>query len=406
MFQIQESYSFLPREAVTKFLSQCFDCRRTLRSNPSQDIKEEISEDKDINNQSLLSSSTSDNTNNIENYYLLLKALYENTIFNKEKSGHIDDAQSSEKKFESFKENIHNNQDANSNSNNNQQIYHKNININMNLKNESENLIKENNENLGNIIINSLDVSINVGKAQNNYGNVNKVRISCTTTPTKTNLSNINNNNILDDQHLDEKGEKVGEGAVEKNKGGACEYTGQMANQQLDVVSSSCMSYKGDPNDNEDAPQPSTSNDTNHLEDGLRQLNQHHQEYKQALGKYEGDDNLISNNISMTRAAYNHREDKFGYQEIPDDSSIDYHNIKEYYDDDKTISKIIIKNNKTETITSTEHVQQKFLATTTDIRPITSTYLLMTRSMGLSDEDALNLVSHFSYQYIVVAGIC
>jgi hypothetical protein len=329
-----------------------------------------------------LSSSTSDNTNNIENYYLLLKALYENTLFNKAKSGHID-VQSSEKKFESFKENIHNNQDANSN----QQIYHKNININMNLKNESENLIKEN-ENLGNIIINSLDVSINVGKAQNNYGNVNKVRISCTTTPTKTNLSNINNpnnnNNNLDDQHLDdEKGE---EGC-----GG-----GQISNQQLDVVSSSCRSYKGDLNDNEDAPQPSTSNDTNHLEDGLG----HHQAHKQALGKYDGDDNLISDNISMTRAVYNRRDDKFGYHEIPDDTSIDYHNIKEYYDDDKTISKIIIKNDNTETITSTDNVQQKISAKANDIRPIISTYLLMTRSMGLSDEDALNMVSLFINYYI------
>ncbi|KAG5681317.1 hypothetical protein PVAND_010766 [Polypedilum vanderplanki] len=84
--KITEYYAFLPREAVTKFLTQCNECRRSMKTTIIQDISEIEQKVVPCNN---VDNDTTETTNqqkrnedypkNIENYYLLLKALYENS---------------------------------------------------------------------------------------------------------------------------------------------------------------------------------------------------------------------------------------------------------------------------------------------------------------------------------------
>jgi hypothetical protein len=302
------------------------------------------------NQQSL---SERDYPKNIENYFVLLKALYENSsLVNRIKS--IQE-QSCERKLESFKENIIAIEvDNNRNSNQQQHVTKKNININ--IKNESDISAREacktvgSERSLGNIIINSLDVSINVAAKTNStdcsYGNDEHLAVSCSTSP-KTNLPLV-----------------------------SCDSLEQL------VTSSS-----SEPSDEQTIldEKPITSS-----------------------SEKSENNNLASNNINdgPTARAVNSTGVKMS-QMVPDDISFDYHDIKcsgNVDDDDKHTTSTTCNNNPTKyssgedddvdyhTKTITEHCNKRNNSAG-DIKPITSTYLLMTRSMGLTDEDALNLVS-------------
>lgn len=288
------------------------------------------------NNQPALSEGD-DYPKNIENYFVLLKSLYENsTLLNRIKGIH---EQSCELKFESFKENIVANQ-ADNNGNSNQRK-----NININIKSEPDNSTREagGERSLGNIIINSLDVSINVARKAacdgDHHGNIDRVRILCSTTPPK--------------------------------------YVKLPLSTPDQLVTSS----SSEPDENCCSKQAITSPST----------------------KYN---NSASNNIDdgPTRAVYSSRVETT--QTVPDDISSDYHRIKPCDDDDdKHTSSTTCNNNSakypngeddagdyhTRTIDTGKNIKHN--NSSGDIKPITSTYLLMTRSMGLTDEDALNLVS-------------
>lgn len=351
--QITECYAFLPREAVTKFLTQCSECRKSMKSTSVQDISEveqsfqsaKVESDGTSNHQHSLSKT--DYPKNIESYMVLLKALYENSSL----LNHIKgiDGRSCERQFESFKENIIANQtDNNGNSNQQQQnIQRKGI------KSESDNLIKDSfktvggERNLGNIIINSLDVSINVAGKTSSYDNIDIAGRRAVPPPLASPES-----------------------------------------QQLVTSSSS------EPGDEEDCFNKSRSINT-----------------LPAIATENN--NLASHNNSNegpARAVYSTGVDDA--KTLPDDTSFDYHNVKCSDDNDKHTTSTTCNNNSTKhsdsadvdvgdyhtkcsaSIDRTEKCnKQNNSAASGDIRPITSTYLLMTRSMGLTDEDALNLVS-------------
>lgn len=358
--QITECYAFLPREAVTKFLTQCSECRRSMKSpliqevfiidQPKGDATKKLSSDTlSTNNQQQLTLSGGGDPKNIENYFVLLKALYENSsLLNRIKG--IQE-QSCEKKFESIKENIVANQSINNGNSNQQQVSRKNFNIN--IKNELDNSMRDamgGERSLGNIIINSLDVSINVaGKTgcDGDYGNINEVTISCTTSPSK----------------------KVSLPMASPD------------NQQL-VTSSS--SEPGDEDEN-------CANNNALSSSSITRENT----------------NLASENINdrPTRAVCSTRVEA---GTVPDDIFFDYQNIKYYKDDDKHTSSTTCNNNSSKYPNGDDdagdyHTKDdasidtakcnKHNNSTGDIKPITSTYLLMTRSMGLTDDEALNLVS-------------
>ena len=315
---------------------------------------EKNSTDETSNNQHSLSQN--DYPKNIENYFGFLKALYENSsLLNRIKNIQ---GQSCERTFESFKENIIDNHlDNNSNSNQQQQqIQRKGININV--RDDSDNSMKAisktvgGERSLGNIIINSLDVSINVpGKANYNcsHGDTKEVRISCPTTPSKSDslpLSSPDSHQLV----TSSSSEPGDEDNTLKNKS----------------ITSSL---------------PASKNENN---------------------------NLASHNINdgPTRAAYSNRVEIT--ETVPDDISFDYHSIKYYGDDDKRTTSTTCKGHSTKYTNGADDVKDyhtenivsidtakcnKQNNSTGDIKPITSTYLLMTRSMGLTDEDALDLVS-------------
>lgn len=303
----------------------------------------------------------SDYPSNIENYFVLLKALYENSSLLNRIKGMGE--QSCEKKFESFKENIVANQ-LNNNSNSNQQQQHTQR---KNIKNDSDNSIKDASKavggerSLGNIIINSLDVAINAaGKPSCNYGDVDKRRVSCSTTPVKTVSLPLTSPD----------------------------------SQQLVTSSSS------EPGDEDDTlfNRPITSS---------------------SLSSKNENNNLASHNVNdcgPTRAVYSNRVEIS--KTVPDDIAFDYHNIKYYDDDDKRTSSTTCNGHSTKypngaddagdyhtkSISSIDTAKcNKQNNSTSDIKPITSTYLLMTRSMGLTDEDALNLVSE-AFSIIFLKG--
>lgn len=360
--QITEFYAFLPREAVTKFLTQCSECRRSMKSPLVQEIFKtdelEGEETKKIcddtptsnNQQQQLTLPGVNSPKNIENYFVLLKALYENSsLLNRIKGIQ---QQSCEKKFESFKENIIVNQAIKNKNSNQQEISRKNINIS--IKNELDNSVKPATgveRSLGNIIINSLDVSINVAGKTNydgDHGNISNVHILCTTSPTKKVLLPL----------------------------------ASPDNQQL-VTSSS--SEPGDEDEN--------CANTNALSSSSMKTN--------------NNNNSASENINdgPTRAVCSSRVE---VETVPDDISFDYRNIKYYSDDDKHTTSTTCNNNSakypngeddagdyhTKDAASIDTVKRnKHNNSTGDIKPITSTYLLMTRSMGLTDDEALNLVS-------------
>lgn len=292
---------------------------------------------------------------NIDNYFVLLKALYENTsLFSRIKG--IDE-QSCERRFESFKENIIANQLDNNGNSNQQQQHIQRKNININTKNESDNSVKEvsktvgGERSLGNII-NSLDVSINAAWKANyggNYGNIDKGKIFCSTIPAKSVPLPLTSPD----------------------------------SQQLVTSSSS------EPGEEEDTPnnRPITSS----LSSSKNENN-----------------NLATHNVNdgPTRAVCSNRVEIS--KTVPDDISFDYHNIKYYDDDDKRTTSTTCNDDSTKYPNGADDAEDyhtKSIASidtakcnkennsTGDIKPITSTYLLMTRSMGLTDEDALNLVS-------------
>ena len=335
-----------------------------------------------------LKEESEDYPKNIENYYLLLKALYENSsMLSRIKDDPIHE-QSCEKKFESFKENIianqiHNNEIPNQQllqqqqQQQQQQIYRKNININ--IKNDSDrNSMKD-------IIINSLDVSINVASkptTTNNYGNV---KILCTTTtkpstqitfpPTTPSPSSLSFNSKLPPSILSD-------------------------NQDINLVTSSCSAE-----DDEEINKIGTAV-TSPVSIA-------------SISNEKTNNNLTSNNANSsnsnpTRAVNNnHGVETFRSHTIPDDMSFDYHNIKNYYNDKTTTSRSLsnLKNYQAQSPTPLRTIcdddyhhskempsiditkHNKYHNNSTNIKPITSTYLRLTRSWGIWDEDALNLVS-------------
>lgn len=313
------------------------------------DGEKNLSDGTSNNQQSL---SDDDYPRNIEDYIALLKALYENSsLLNRFKG--IQE-QSCEGKFESFKENIVANQATdNGNSNQQQQVQRKNISIN--IRNESDNSMKDapkpvgGERSLGNLVINSLDVSINVGRKAS-YGNAEKLRISCTTPPYRKAPSPL----VSPDTH-------------QMVTSSSSEPADEEITFNIRPITSPASS--------------STKNENNNL------------------ASHNANDGPTragnSNGVEISEA-------------VPDDISYDYHNIKYYDDDDKHTSSTTCNNNSvkypngeddagdyhTRRITSIDTAKcNKNNNSTGDIKPITSTYLLMTRSMGLTDEDALNLVS-------------
>lgn len=298
-----------------------------------------------MNNQQQLSNGEC--PKNIENYFNLLKSLYENTsLLNRIKGIQ---QQSCEKKFESFKENI---EEINNGMCNRQQFPRKNININT--KNELDESARDaagDERNLGNIILNSLDVSINVAEKisyDGGYGNINKLRISSTTSPK----------------------EKISLPLASPD------------NQQL-VTSSS--SEPGDEVDN------CANNNALFSSSSIKREN----------------NNLASGiiNDGPTRAVCSSRVDE---EIVPDDIVFDYQHMKYHGDDGKHTTSTTCNNNSakypngeddakdyhTKDVASIDTVKcNEHNNSTGDIKPITSTYLLMTRSMGLTDDEALNLVS-------------
>lgn len=228
---------------------------------------------------------------NIENYYALLRAICESSSM-----------QPCERKScESFKENVEGNRICNSS----ESLSRKNININ--IKNEADNSEAD-------IIINSLDVSIN-----GSYGNINKVRISCTTTPTK---------------------------AISVSS------SPSHSNQQIVTSSSSSLAqYDGNFCDTKAA----------------RALTPFHGVVAKKLESIPDDIAVALLDYRSNKPYTTTCNNNFPKYTNSEDDAIDYH------------MKGIAYNKRN---------------TTSDIKPITSTYLLMTRSMGLTDEDALNLVSY------------
>lgn len=347
--QITESYAFLPREAVTKFLAHCFDCRKASKTFFLQEIAEEASEsDNDKNrevstyntfnikqvksnakdNQSALCSDYSQIINS-ENYYGLLKALYENTLAGKGETGNVAE-QSSDKHLEAFKENITSNTINNNEASNhcNQEIYRKNTNIK--IKQESES---------SSSAINSLDI-VPLSTDQIKF-------------PARTSTP----------KHF-ETLQKFGK--IEKSVN---DEILQQSNQQLDVVSSSSV------DDiefcNETGQRPDQPKNKNYLK------------IRSAYG-------LPTNNVQAARAVYGRRErDKLRSQEVPDDY---YHNIKNIKNYGEAGGSNLIAYQGAETTAGPAKTHKN---SSNDIKPITSTYLMIARSMGVSDQDALDLVSDF-----------
>lgn len=282
----------MPREAVTKFLTQCHDCRRSMKSTIVQEIAEKKTDKFD--DETLPTASNNKNSNeNIENYYALLRAICESSSM-----------QPCERKScESFKENVEGNRICNSSSS--ESLSRKNININ--IKNEADNSEAD-------IIINSLDVSIN-----GSYGNINKVRISCTTTPTK---------------------------AISVSS------SPSHSNQQIVTSSSSSLALC----------------DGNFCDTkAARALNPYHGVVAKKLESIPDDIAVALLDYRSNKPNTTTCNNNFPKYTNSEDDAIDYHMKGIGYN----------KRNST-----------------SDIKPITSTYLLMTRSMGLTDEDALNLVSY------------
>lgn len=338
-----------------------------------------------------LKEESEDYPKNIENYYLLLKALYENSSMLSQIKDDPIHEQSCEKKFESFKENIITNQIYNNEIPNQQQlllqqqqIYRKNININ--IKNDSDrNSMKD-------IIINSLDVSINVASkptTANNYGNV---KILCSTTSPSTKITT----------------------PFSKSPPPSPSFTSILLppmlsdNQDIHLVTSSCSA------EDDEEIKIKLVHDTTVT--GAAD----------SISNEQNNNNFTSNNanssnINPTRAVHkNHGVENFRCYAIPDDMSFDYHNIKNYYKDKTTTSSSLSNTKNYEapsptplrpicdddyhhskempSIDITKH--NKHHNNSTNIKPITSTYLRLTRSWGIWDEDALNLVSRIFLLYL------
>lgn len=300
------------------------------------------------NNQHSLSET--DYPKSIESYLVLLKALYENSSLLNHIKG-IDD-RSCERQFESFKENIIANQiDNNGNSNQQQQYIQR-----KSMKSESDNSMKESfkavggERSLGNIIGNSLDVSMNFAGKASSYDDFDETKRVVVPPP----LASPDSQQLVTSSSSEPGGE---EDSFNKNR----------SINTLPALSSTIA----------------TENN-----------------------------NLGSNNNSNegpARAVCSTRVDVA--KTVPDDTSFDYHNVKCYDDDDKRTTSTTCNNNSSKhsngaddvgdyhtkcsaSIDRTEKSNKHNNSTESgDIRPITSTYLLMTRSMGLTDEDALNLVS-------------
>ncbi|CRK89715.1 CLUMA_CG003482, isoform A [Clunio marinus] len=361
--KITECYAFLPREAVTKFLTHCNECRKSMKSMSVQEISEVDQHQRNEKNLSddvpknPASFSDENYPKNMKNYLSLLHLLYEKSsaasLLNRIQE------QSCEKTFEPFKENIDGNQIGNNgNSNQQQQVHRKNININIKNESELDNSISDvgravgGERSLGNIVINSLDVSINVaGKANycSSYGNnINNVRISCSTTPPLHHSKYVPLPLSSPDT------------------------------QQLVTSSSS------EPNEEEN------NFDRNRLVNSSSSSPSSRTSMK----------NNSTTHDALTRAVYNKR-----VKMVPDNISFDYHQINDSDDVDEntTSNNTTCKNNFSKYPNGERNVDEDYHIdasncnkqnhSTSDIKPITSTYLLMTRSMGLADEDALNLVS-------------
>lgn len=315
---------------------------------------------------------------NIENYLMLLKAFYENSFIPLTSSrAHPTTHQRSE----SFKENIFSNQNDDNNANSNQHKRDINISINNELDNS---IIKEskagnvgnasttnNNTSLGNAIINSLDVSINVASKPSPLPVVR---------------------DLADNLHI-------------------ISATLKTHDQQM-VTSSSAGK--------EDEEKCSSMNN----KWKLQQKNIVKEEKQTRLSEDEIDNDSDIRTTTARAAALDCR--KIGRNgtstPLPDDILFDYHNIVRSYHGNKfhCSNTAIVRPTPTTPNNHNHHhnVRQqqpsnradddvrdyreercrssemrKSNKHSGDVKPITSTYLSMTRSMGLADEDALNMVS-------------
>lgn len=322
--------------------------------------------DNRVSNNQQQSLSEEDYPKNIENYYLLLRALYENSsLLNRIKDINGDGDENPEQSCEeSFKEN-------NLNKNN------KNTKTDLN-----ESSVVEKETNHGNIIINSLDVSINVaGKTQysdGSYGNINKVRISCTTTPTKLHpLPTSSNASIIT----------------------TTTTTISPINQQLVTASS-----MNDAKNCQNSKNVSENENNKYCNDATARAASYIKNNHRVTRIYEKvpDDLSLHNNYQHIK----HDRDE-NYEDV-DDNRNNSSNNNDYDDNIKHTTNTPCNNNLSKYTNGENDIDNDYHTrgiisidtsrrshSTGDIKPITSTYLLMTRSMGLSDTEALNLVSSF-----------
>lgn len=349
--------------------------------NTASDCKQnDLCNDNDnrVSNNQQQSLSDEDYPKNIENYYLLLRALYENSsLLNRIKDINGDGDENPEQSCEeSFKEN-------NLNKNN------KNRNVNTkNDLNESSGVEKETNH--GNIIINSLDVSINVaGKthfSDGSYGNINKVRISCTTTPTKLHphptSSSSNASSIIT----------------------TTTTTISPINQQLVTTPS-----MNDAKNSQNSKIVSENENNKYCNDAVARAASYIKNNHRVTRIYEKvpDDLSLHNNYQHIK----HDRDE-NYEDV-DDNRNNSSNNNGYDDNIKHTTNTPCNNNLSKYTNGENDIDNDYHTRgiisidtsrlshlTGDIKPITSTYLLMTRSMGLSDTEALNLVSLYFFSFL------
>lgn len=309
-FQITECYSFLPREAVTKFLTQCDECRKgiKLKIDPIL-VKSETADGDDENHSDETSNQRPlSKPKNGDNYFELMKALHENfSLLSRIKS--IPD-HSNGTGLEVFKENIVANDNRRSNQERKEQISQNDLNKTKKVADGS--------------------------RFKSSFQDTKELRVSSSNSP------------LFED------------------------FADQFVSSSL-----------SDPSDDDDRSvlHPSSSSSTSN----------------------NNNNSPLNNAIVVpTRAANGPRVDIL--ETVPDDISSDYHNMKARMSatcDDNSAKYSSSEINTKRFQWQRGKASRKSNNSAGDIKPITSTYLLMTRSMGLDDEDALNLVSfsqfHFHY---------
>lgn len=366
--QITEFYAFLPREAVTKFLTQCSECRKSMKTTIVQEIdpiEHKTSENEDEKRRSL-DISRREPPKNIENYLLLLKAFYENSFIPLSNAR----AHSSVKQSESFKENIFANQNDN---------------------NASCNQVKRdiNNDELDNSIMkepSGVNENDQVNNSNSSHANLPINSVNIANSP-----SIMPNNNSRD---------------YRNNLRTSCQSATTLKTPEQQMVTSSSGEAE---------------------ENGTSMNNKWNLQQQQKTIKREArlSEDEIDNDLAIckptTRASSSRCNESGMCAPVPDDILFDYHNIVTSYHSNKFLcsNTAIVRPTPTTPNNHNHHLNMRQPSSreddvkdygeercrssemrksnkhSGDVKPITSTYLSMTRSMGLADEDALNMVSFF-----------